>query len=162
MASVSRFGLIKMDFILLVVQDVLITRTTRKVNDSDHAVPTHFINVSEKDILVSVGCANTNKGVVGRNVQFSCCGHAIPRSQVQYMSGFQRNPNNADIGQQGRDSGESFIDSLLKSLKQKGYDHCILCHHVKRGASNLTEDTGVPAVVAGDGTACPRKEVKSW
>jgi hypothetical protein len=46
--------------------------------------------------------------------------------------GLQRNPNNADSGQQGRDSGESTIDSLLKSLKQKGYGHCILYHHVKK------------------------------
>jgi MULE transposase domain len=130
-----------------------------KVNDSDHAVPTRFINVGEKDILVSVGCANANDGV-GRNVHFSRCGYAIPRSQVRYMSGFQRNPNNAGSGQRGRDSGESSVDSLLKSLKQKGYDHCILYHHVKKDASNLTEDdTGVPAVVAGDGIVCPREEV---
>ena len=102
-----------------------------KVNASDHAFPTRFINAGEKDILVSVGSANANDGVC-RNVHFSRFGYAIASSQNRYVSGFQRNLNNADSGQRGYGSGESTVDSLLKSLKQKGYGHCILYHHEKK------------------------------
>ena len=103
-----------------------------KVTKSEYALPTRLINADEKDILVSVGCAKANDGV-GRNIHFSRSGYLIPRSQVRYINGFQNTSNNPDHGNNRQlEPGVSSVDKLLKSLKDNGYDHCVLYHHVKK------------------------------
>jgi hypothetical protein len=93
---------------------------------------------------VSVGCAKANDGV-GRNIHFSRCGHVIPRSQVRYINGFQSgNRAGAELEKDicELECEPSTVDKLLKSFRDKGYDHCVLYHHVRVGQPGETEMIG--------------------
>jgi hypothetical protein len=106
-----------------------------KVSNLEFAIPTRLICAAKKDILVSVGCAKANDGV-GRNIHFSRCGHVIPRSQVRYINGFQSgNRAGAELEKDicELECEPSTVDKLLKSFRDKGYDHCVLYHHVRVG-----------------------------
>jgi hypothetical protein len=114
-----------------------------KLSNNEYAVPTRLIGVAERDILVSVGEAKANDGV-GRNVHYSRCGYVIPRSQVRYINGFRTSSDNTDHDNHTRqlEFGVSAADKLLKSLKNKGYDHCVLYHHV-RGLEPVDHRLGI-------------------
>ena len=82
--------------------------------------------------MISVGTAKANDGV-GRHVHFSRSGNVIPRSQVRYINGFQNTTNNPEHGNVRRlEPGESSVDKLLKSFREKQFDHCVLFHHVSQ------------------------------
>lgn len=128
-----------------------------KISKDEYAIPTRLICAEEKDILVSVGSAKANDGV-GRNIHFSRCGYVIPRSQVRYINGFQNTSENASHDNIRRLlPGESSVDKLLKSFKDKGLDHCVLYHQVRRHRRNeeeqvdkdhlMTEDVAEEVVV---------------
>lgn len=108
-------------------------RNHPKLCKRECSVPTRLICPNEKDILISLGVAKANDGV-GRNVHFSRSGYVIPRSQVRYINGF-RSPSNDDPDLDNYRHllpGESSVDKLLKSLRDRGCDHCVLYHHVNR------------------------------
>jgi hypothetical protein len=118
-----------------------------KLMKVEYAVPTRLIGGVEKDILVSVGCAKANDGV-GRSIHFSRCGYVIPRSQVRYINGFRSRA--CDDGRANRtlqDTPEqSTIDKLLTSFRTKGFDHCVLYHHVTQPNSDVAtvgDPTGI-------------------
>ena len=124
-----------------------------KLTRGECAVPTRLICPEEKDIMVSVGTAKANDGV-GRNVHFRRSGNVIPRSQVRYINGFQNTKNNPEHDNVRRlEPGESSVDKLLKSFREKQFDHCVLFHHVKqRSQSDEGEEVHT---IAGDSLVVP-------
>jgi len=146
-----------------------------KLTRGECAVPTRLICPEEKDVMVSIGTAKANDGV-GRNVHFSRSGNVIPRSQVRYINGFQNAANNPEHDNVRRlEPGVSSVDKLLKSFREKKFDHCVLFHHVSqrsqchdegdvhRIAGSLVVPRGVDdvvlnehhAVVTGNDGICP-------
>jgi hypothetical protein len=90
----------------------------KKVMKVEYAVPIRLIGGVEKGILVCVGCANKANDGVGRSIHFSQCGYVIPRSQVQYINGFQSRPTDNDGKCFPQVTPEqSTIDKLLSSFR---------------------------------------------
>lgn len=116
-----------------------------KLTRGECAVPTRLICPEEKDIMVSVGTARANDGV-GRNVHFRRSGNVIPRSQVRYINGFQNTTNNPEHDNVRRlEAGESSVDKLLKSFREKQFDHCVLFHHVPQRREASEGDVNIVA-----------------
>ena len=111
-------------------------------NDMHCSQPnTRLICPEEKDIMVSVGNAKANDGV-GRNVHFSQSGNVIPRSQVRYINGFQNTTNNPEHHDNvyRLEPGESLVDKLLKSFREKQFNHCVLFRHISQRSQSHEGD----------------------
>jgi hypothetical protein len=64
---------------------------------------------------------------------------------VCYINGFQNATRaGAELRKDvcGLEWEPSTVDKLLKSFRDKGYDHCVLYHHVRVGQSGETEIIG--------------------
>jgi hypothetical protein len=90
----------------------------QKVMKVEYAVPTHLIGGVEKGILVCVGCTNKAHDGVSISIHFSQCGYVIPRSQVQYINGFQSRATDNDGNRLPQVTPEqSTIDKRLSSFR---------------------------------------------
>ena len=99
----------------------------KKVMKVEYAVPIRLIGGVEKGILVCVGCANKANDGVGRSIHFSQCGYVIPRSQVQYINGFQSWASNDNGNRMLQDTPEQrTIDKVLSSFQTKDFGHYVL------------------------------------
>jgi hypothetical protein len=90
-------------------------------------IPSRLINADEKDLLTSLGNAKACDGV-GRNVFYSRTGGVLTRKQVRYINGFNEVDDCNHLVSHSRDlkPGESSVDKLLQSLRDKGFGHCVL------------------------------------
>jgi hypothetical protein len=98
-------------------------------------IPSRLMKLEEKSILRSIGVAKANDGV-GRNVYFTRSGYVIPRSQVRYINGFRDDTESNPESNNSRQllPGESSVDRLIQSLRNRGFAHCLLYHHKKPSA----------------------------